>query len=311
MNKKILSILALAGLGLFATSCADEDLGPVVTFDTAGKGAYVRLLEDNGNLLVNLLDLSQSEYVYSVEFVDLEQGDLVSEYRIDLVYQDRNTDNGDNSSGPNEIMSWSASEFVESERGFKSVMDISITPDDLFRTAGVDASTVKAGDRFVVKGTLTLEDGSTFTADNSTAAVNGSAFAGHFDFVLSAGCPSDLTGTFDFVGSNFWCGAADNTGSVTINALGGGSYSFSDWSFGAYPACYGGNAAGWGTLAFTDVCEEVSFTGRTDNYGDTWTFTSSLSDDGTEWTINWVNTYGEAGTGTVINPAGWDFVLAE
>lgn len=310
MNKKILTILALAGLGIFATSCADEDLGPVVTFDTAGKGAYVRLLEDNGNLLVNLLDLSQSEYIYSVEFVDLEQGDLVSEYRIDLVYQDRNTDNGDQSSGPNEIMTYSASEFVESAGGFKSVENISITPADLFRVAGVDAASVKAGDRFVVKGTLTLQDGSTFTADNSSAAVNGSAFAGHFDFTLAAGCPSDLTGTFDVRGSNFWCGADDNTGSVTINALGGGEYTFSDWSFGAYPACYGG-LANWGALAFTDVCEEVSFTGRTDNYGDTWTFTSSISEDGTEWTIDWVNTYGEAGTGVIVNPAGWVFTLAE
>lgn len=310
MNKKIFSILALAGLGLFATSCADESLGPIVTFDTAGKGAYVRLLEDNGNQLVNLLDLSQSEYIYSVEFVDLEQGDLVSEYRIDLVYDDRNPDNGDQSSGPNEIMSWTSDQFQESERGFKSVTDISIKPADLFRVANVEASSVRAGDRFVVKGTLTLTDGSTFTADNSTAAVNGSAFAGHFDFTLAAGCPSDLTGTFDYVNTDSWCGDTSN-GSVTINALGGGSYTFSDWSFGGYPACYGGLAASWGTLAFTDVCEVVTFTGFTDNYGDTWDFTSSLSDDGTEWTITWVNTYGEAGTSTITNPAGWDFVLGE
>ena len=29
MNKKIFSILALAGLVVFGTSCADEDLGPI------------------------------------------------------------------------------------------------------------------------------------------------------------------------------------------------------------------------------------------------------------------------------------------
>lgn len=308
MNKKIFSTLAAAGLVLFATSCADPDLGPIVTFDTAGKGAYVRLVEDNGNQLVNLLDLSTSNYIYTAEFVDLEQGDLVSEYRLDVTYDDRNPDNGDNTTGKVQLRTFSASEFIESARGFKGVNDVSITPDDLFRATGIDPATVLAGDRFVVDGTLTLQDGSTFTYDNSAAAVNGSAFAGHFRFTLAAGCPSSLEGTYDYTGE-FWCGGS-GSGTVTIEALGGGSYTFDDFSLGGYPNCYNGFvASSWGELQFTDVCENVSFTGFVDNYGDSWTFTHSLSEDGTEWTIAWENTYDESGTSTIVNPAGWPFTV--
>lgn len=305
MNKKLFSILALAGLGVFATSCADEELSPIITFDKAGKGAYVKLLEDNGNQLINLLDLSTSNYVYSVEFVDLEQGDLVSEYRIDVIYRDVNPDNGDNSQPAKELRVWSASEFGESARGFKSVMDISITPEDVFRASGVDGSTVRAGDQFIIDGTLSLQDGSTFGAENSSAAVRGSAFQGHFDFTLAAGCPSSLGGTFDYEMTESFCGDAA-TGSVTITALGGGAYTFDDFSLGAYPTCYSGFiASSWGELQFTDVCEEVSFTGFVDNYGDTWEFTHSV--DGNNWTITWSNTYDESGTSTIINPNGWGF----
>lgn len=303
MNKKIFSLLALAGLALYATSCADPELGPVVTFDTAGKGAYVRLVEEKTDKLINLLDLAASRYIYSVEFVDLEKGALVSEYRLDLTYIDNNPSNGSNGTGPVELRSYSASEFITTAGGFKGLTDITITPEDVFRAAGVDASSVKAGDQFRVDGVLTLQDGSTFAYTNSSAAVNGSAFKGHFRFVLPAGCPSDLAGTYSYVGSDFWCNGGTGTGSVNIISKGGGAYSFSDWSFGSYVSCYGGTNSNWGTLQFNDVCKEVAFTGRVDAFGDTWTFTHSFS--GEEWTIEWVNTYGEAGKAVITKTGGW------
>ena len=120
-------------------------------------------------------------------------------------------------------------------------------------------------------------------------------------------CPSDLAGTYSYSSSNMFC---DGTmeGEVELIANGGGVYTFNDWSFGAYPLCYDGFVAeSWGTLTFTDECGEVFFSGDTDNYGDTWTFSSSL--EGTEWTITWENTYGERGTTVLTNPDGWPFVL--
>ncbi|MEZ4994234.1 MAG: hypothetical protein R2824_27675 [Saprospiraceae bacterium] len=98
--------------------------------------------------------------------------------------------------------------------------------------------------------------------------------------------------------------AKAEVGSVTINALGGGAYSFSDWSFGSYVACYGGTNSNWGSLQFTDVCETVSFTGFTDAFGDTWTFDQTI--EGEEWTITWSNTYGEAGKTVIYKPGGWN-----
>ncbi|MDH3245700.1 MAG: hypothetical protein OEM26_13865 [Saprospiraceae bacterium] len=305
--KRILPIYLFSGLLLF--SCADDSLSPIITFDKAGKGAYVRLVEEGGSKLVNLFDIAGSQYNYSVEFVDQEQGNLVAEYKLDITFVDNTPDNGNNSTGPVSFKSFSPGDFSNTERGYKGLSGISLPANDVISAVGLTAADLGPGDIFRIQGFVVLTDGSVFGKANSSAAVNGSAFQGHFDFDLTASCPSTLAGTYDVQGSNFWCGEPDAAGSVTIEALGGGSYTFDDWSFLAYPACYGGLAASWGTLSFKDVCNEVSFTGFTDNYGDTWEFTSEVN--GSEWTISWVNTYGEAGTAVITNSGGadWPFTL--
>ncbi len=305
MNKFKLSIL-FGALLLMVTNCADEDLGPILTFDIAGKGAYVRLISETDKL-INLFDIEGSEYVYSVEFVDLQQGDLVSEYVLELTYNDADLSDGDQSTGPIELRSFSASEFEELASGFKGLTDISIPATEVISAAGLTNDDVNPGDQFQVDGKVILEDGSVFTAGNSSAAVRGSAFQGHFRFTLPAACPSSLEGIYSYVGSNYWCGADGISGEVEIIAQGGGVYTFSDWAFGGYVACYGGGAAGGGNLAFADVCNEVSFVGFTDSFGDAWEFTSSV--DGEEWTINWANTYGESGSAVIIKPGGWGFTI--
>lgn len=305
MNKHKLSILFGVLLTL-AWSCADEDLSPILTFDKAGKGAYPRLINESDKL-INLFDIDGSEYTYSVEFVDLEQGDLVAEYILELTYEDADLDDGDASTGPLEFRSWSASDFVEVSSGFKGVENITITANEAIAAAGITPEEVNPGDQFVFDGRLVLEDGSVFTAENSTATVRGAAFQGHFSFTLPAACPSSLEGTYSYVGSDYWCGEDGISGEVDIEALGGGVYTFSDWAFGAYVACYGGGAAGGGDLSFADVCNEVSFVGFTDSFGDTWEFTSSV--DGEEWTIEWANTYGESGKAVITSPGGWGFTI--
>lgn len=303
MNKNIFYVLALAGLTAFGSSCADPDLAPIITFDQAGKGAYVRLVEKT-DALINLLDIPGSTFTYSVEFVDLERGALVSEYRLDVVYQDKNAENGDNSTGPQQLRSFSAGEFLDTPRGYKGLNDITLTADEVIRAAGIDATTILAGDNFLVKGTLTLQDGSTFTFDNSSNAVNGSAFQGFFDFSMPAGCPSDLAATHDYSSSDMFC-AGTVDGQVTIEPLGAGVYVFDDWSFGAYVFCYNfDNTGNWGGIQFQDVCKVVEIPAAVDAFGDTWTFEQSFA--GEEWTIKWVNTYGEFGTAIVKQPGGWD-----
>lgn len=288
---------------VLAFGCADPDLAPIVTFDSAGKGAYPRLLSQTDKL-INLFDVSGSQYSYGVEFVDPERGGLVSEYALEMTYEGADG----TVVGPVAFRSWSSSEFTTSANGYQAVDGITITANEAFTAAGVKEEDVQAGSEFIFEGKVITTEGQVFTASNSSATVRGSAFQGHFNFTLPAACPSSLAGTYTVEGSNFWCGAADATGTVTIQAEGGGVYTFDDWSLGAYPACYGGLAASWGSLTFTDVCNEVSFTGFTDAYGDTWEFTSTVN--GGDWTIDWVNTYGEAGSAVIkANSGDWPFTL--
>lgn len=44
MNKKFSIISMMAGLLLLVSSCADDNLKPILTFDQVTKGGYVRLV---------------------------------------------------------------------------------------------------------------------------------------------------------------------------------------------------------------------------------------------------------------------------
>ena len=300
-NKSFISLMVT----LFIAGCANEDLKPILTFEDSGKGAYIKLIEESSKL-INVLDettINSSTYTYSVEFKDVQNGGLVSEYRVDLIYDPVS---GNEQTVPS-FLSFTSSDFTDSPDGLKSVTDITITGAQILQALGLQPSDLSPGDNFLFEGFIDLEDGRTFGFDNSSAPVRGGAFQGHFNFTLPAACPSDLTGTFEYETTNIWCGGDPVTGTVDIEARGGGVYEFSDWAFGSYGACYGGGSAG-GEILFTDVCTEVSFTGFVDSFGDTWEFTSSI--DGNEWTIEWSNTYGESATSVIKYPGGEDWPIS-
>lgn len=298
-----LAILVLLGM----SSCEDPDRLPLVVLDTVEKGAYPRLIDDTDKL-INLFDVAGSSYTYNIEFVDEEGGALVSEYVLDITYDDNNDSNGDNSAGPVEFLSYDASQFTAGANGYLQAPTTTITGPEALAAFGLSEDDVLAGDNFHFEGRIVLTDGRVFSQDNSSATVVGPAFLGHFNFTMPAACPSDLTGTYSATTTDIWCGADPVTTEVEIEALGGGVYQFSDWAFGSYVPCYGGGSAG-GDLNFTEVCAVVSFTGFTDSFSDTWTYTSSI--DGENWTIQWVNTYDESGTTVVNFPGGVPFVLAD
>lgn len=299
-------LLIMFAVLLVASSCEDEDRLPLVVLDTVEKGAYPRLI-DQTDKLINLFNISGSSYTYNIEFVDEQGGGLVENYVLDVSYDDNDSSNGDHSEGPIEYLKYSASDFTQNDNGYMQAPTVTINAADVLAAFGLSADDVSAGDNFKFAGRVELSDGRVFSQSNSSATVVGPAFRGHFDFTMPASCPSDLTGTYEYTSSEIWCGIAPVSGTVTIDAQGGGVYKFSDWAFGSY-ACYGGGTAG-GNLTFTDVCLEVSFTGFTDSFGDTWTFDSNI--DGNVWTITWENTYGESATSEIYYPGGadWPFTL--
>ncbi len=302
-TKNIFLALLVATFGLF--SCADEDLKPILTFEDAIKGGYVKLIEE-GPKLINVLDestINASSYTYSVEFVDLQNGELMTDYTINLTY----TSAGGDTRTAENFLSYAQADLSDGPNGLRALENITITAPEMLAALGLNASDLGPGDNFLFEGFVTLDDGNVYGYENASATVRGSAFQSHFNFTLPAACPSDLTGSYDYDGSSFWCGAGDASGSVTINAKGGGVYWFSDWSFGAYPACYGGFIAANDPLTFTDVCTDVSFTGFVDIYGDTWVYTSNIV--GNDWTIGWTNTFGESGVGVVHYPGGADWPI--
>lgn len=309
------NLFTLLGLVLIlVTACRDENLAPIATFDAAEKGAYVRVVtQNNGN--VNLFDIENSTMEYTVEFVDLKQGNLVSEYTLQLLYEDNNPQNGDNSVGPIAFRSWSASDFSTNKAGFKGIENITITASELITKAGLDEDNILSGDNFRLQGSVTTTSGQSFNQANSSAAVNGLNFRGFFNFNLRAFCPSNLEGTYTYQSraSSIKCSSdqevtSDLSGTVSVLALGDGKYNISDWSFGAYKACYGeGRVADSDKLQFTETCKTLAFTGKIDEFGDKWSFQSEVQEG--NWTIEWENTFGEKGKTVLINENGWDFVI--
>jgi len=315
MKNKIVFTL-LAAVLLMITACRDESLAPIATFDASEKGAYVRLVEQN-DADFNLFDLSNSVMEFTVEFVDLEQGNLVSEYNLQVEYQDENPSNGDDSKGLVAFRSWTASDFTTNREGFQGIENIQITPAEVFTALGISVENIKSGDRFIFRGNVTTTSGANFSASNSSASVNGASFRGFFNFTINAFCPSNLAGEYAYqtAASSVTCpngneATSDLTGTVAVIAQGDGVYTLSDWSFGAYSVCYEPtDEADFSTLQFTETCKEVAFTGSIDGFGEKWSFESEI--DGENWTISWENTFGEKGATTIENPNGWDFTLAE
>ncbi|MDW3194813.1 MAG: hypothetical protein R8G66_20740 [Cytophagales bacterium] len=305
-NMKLRLSIGLMALVMVFTACEDPDKAPIVTFDSAGHGIYPRLISEDGALLVNLLtetDFNSSNYSYTVEFVDDNAGQNVAEVYVEVVYNPV----GGSAQAAVEVTRVGASALTASENGFlQTTFDVSSTA--ITSAIGLGYADFAAGDEFQLSTVIVHVDGTEYRSTNSSSSVRGAAFrGGRFAFTRPLACPSALEGTYSYATTDIWCGGADVTGTVELQALGGGRYQFDDWAFGAYGPCYGGGGAS-GDLTFTDVCEVVSFTGFTDSFGDTWTYTSSIS--GEEWTIAWDNTYGESATSVITFPGGVPFTLA-
>jgi len=179
-------------MAFFYGCSSEEDFSPIITFDKAGKGGYPRLVQLNvGELDLN--NLSSAAYSYEVEFVTIDKGENVTEYRIDVEFIDNNPDNGDDSNELTGYRTFTQSDFSTNADGFRGIA-VEIPLADVAGAVGVNTDNLAGNDIFSFTTVVTLSDGQVFTSENSTAAVNGSAFQGYFDFPAKVTCP--LPGTF-------------------------------------------------------------------------------------------------------------------
>jgi len=293
--------LAMVSVLFFVSACEDPDAAPIVTFDSAGHGGYPRLISESGSRNIDLFNVSGSSYGYSIEFVDESKGDDVAEYILNLEYIDAT---GENTVSPAvEYLRVPASSFTVSAEGFKSIADVTLPATALLSAIGLSEADLDAADVFHMTGTVVMKNGDVFTGVNSSASVEGSAFRGHFDFSMPAICPSNLGGTHDYstVG---WCGGTI-TGTTTWVDNGDGHYSVADFSFGAYTECYNTSTTPDGNLEIYDFCNKLSPLGA-DQWGDSYIYNSVVV-AGNQLTIDWINTYGEAGVTTFTREGGADW----
>jgi len=290
---------------LLFTSCVDESKAPVVTFDSAGKGAYVKLVEDSPSIIDVLTQagFNASQWSYSVEFIDGAGGTRVTSYNLTVEYQDVD---GVADAGPVTLKTYPSSSFTPAASGNLGVSGIVITTADVTTPFGLTYADLKAGDVFLIKGSLVTDNG-TFSSSNSSSTVRGTAFQGYFDIKWNAACPSDLGGTYSYSTTNIVCancgtsypgaaGCADpTTGTGTLASAGGSKYNVSDATFGQYGCAWTDTPAVGVTV--TDVCHKIS-TGGSDQYGLLYDFII-VSVTASDLTIDWSNDYGDAGTTTL------------
>jgi len=169
---------------------------------------------------------------------------------------------------------------------------VTITPAQAVQGLGITVDDLQIGDEI------------TFSFDN--VVTSSGTYPSSASVTASVSCLSALAGTYDYT-TEAWCGGDAVTGQATWTEVGPGTYEIDDWSYGSYPACYGGfMAASWGGLQLVDVCNQISITGL-DNYSETWSF-PSITVDGADLTLSWMNTYmNEAGTTTLTRTDGTEW----
>lgn len=182
MIKKILIFSTLAGLIL--TSCADENLKPIATFEDSAIGIQAALIE-GGAVEMDLANPSTSSITNTV----MLRGDEAASYVIYVSFDDRNPDNGDDSKAEIQLMEFSQSDFQTVPESPFPRVTYTIAFADLIREFNLDVDKLKPSDRFPVRTEIIAVDGRVFSAANSSAAVNGSAFAGIFSYNLLVTCP--------------------------------------------------------------------------------------------------------------------------
>ena len=312
MTKFHFTLLLL--LGLFLVGCEEKERAfPEFGDANVATGAYARMT-DGVNGLFNFFDPENSEIDFTVEFYDVNEGRDVASYSWTAIYI--NNQGGDDV-GPVEVLTIPASSFTINDFGLPSTT-VTFNLEETLDALNVPVDSINGGDEIRYEATITLNDGRTFTRNNTGAnVISGASFRGTFILDQPIICPSDLSGTYSLMATvptdfpDGPCAATSYTGESVWTENAEGVYNVTDLTFGAWTACYDGNTSGspsstpGGTLQLQDACNRLSFTGA-DSFGDSYTI-DNLTVDGSVLTIEWSNTYGESGTAVITRTDDTDW----
>ncbi len=327
--RKILSLYpyALVALMVFFTACEQDRAFP--EFADVQTGAVPRQIGDTEGTF-DFENIDGSQLTFTVEFYDVNQGRDVSSYSWAVTYAGM---------GPASIKSFDSSQFSPNSDGFPQIT-ITITFNEVLAALGITSDGIVPGESFTLLGSITMNDGRVFDANNTTSNVQGQPlFNGLFQIrqgVENVPCFSKLAGTFDAAaaatnqmagigwddcdGNNFtttviWNAEHDpevfGTGTYFVESLNANGEVRDDVSMGIYYTCYtssqtndGGNLP-LGDVRVNDDCGSLFFTGSS-QWGELYSF-NAVSANGADLTLDIVNDYGEGGSVRLTRQDGMDW----
>jgi hypothetical protein len=204
--KNIFKLLFTASILLFTYACT-TDGEHLASHEHSGEveyGAVLRTIDDMpSNSLINT-SFDDSAFIITVEEQDIEDGGLLQEMRISVVYDDYSPDNGiTEASGL--VQSVPASEFyTDTEFGLPRY-DINVSWGSMKDALGFVSDEYSPGDIVRIELELELTDGRVFGPESASAIISSGFFSSPFAYNSLLAC-SPLSGEYTIT---MWDGYGD------------------------------------------------------------------------------------------------------
>lgn len=313
--------LLLIALTLFSCSEGDNIIDSVLS-DTVIGGGTLRTITPITSPTIALGN-ANAKFEVTVEIQDPKNGADTDKIDVYASFKDNFPADGNNSKTEVLIKTISASQFFAGTRELPFAI-IVVTAAELKSKLVLTDAQYTGGDQFIIRLSQVMKDGRVFTNTNANANITGGAyFSSPFRYNANVVCPitENLAGSHTYVTTNMKKGAGGPsgascggtvTGTVTWTATATpGVFTTSDLGFGQFGSCWGDDPATGATARITWFCNNLVASG-TDQYGDSYNYKITAA-AGKTITIEWINTWGDAGT-TVITRAGggnWPTIFAK
>ncbi|MEN0004867.1 MAG: hypothetical protein AAF798_12010 [Bacteroidota bacterium] len=303
--------LAFLAIVVVFTSFSCERERAFQEFDELEKGAFARRLAGvTGEF--NFFNVDASSISFEVEFYSEDQGQNVASYDWTVAHQD-NSGSSPVISDAASVGSFPSSQFSTSANGLPGIA-VTFTMQQALDALGLAIDDINGGDAMLFRGTVVLNDGRSFSLENTGSNIISSApFSGFFAFNQNIICPSSLADNtytvettylqHDFIGDGF---TSNTLTGVALEDLGAAQYEIADFSGGLYAADgpYGVNYSTTGlVITITDSCGDIKFDGESDpwqnlvadpenpSFVDTDTGIITIAALGDVYGENWVSVY--------------------